>query len=208
VFSLFELLSYIRRFRDALKVGPDAPFIARRMFITNSIDSILSSLGVNIGAYSSDLDPKIMILAVLGGSLSLSIVSGFIGVFVSERAERVRELKELEKKLGARLKSSLYAKSITLIPLYVALWSSIGMLVFPLIIVIPYVLALINLLKMWEAFVISIGITLTSLTVIGAYLGFVTGEKIQISALRTLGLGLLALISVTLFKLFFKTLIG
>ncbi len=178
------------------------------MFVTNSIDSIISSLGVNIGAYSANIDPKVMILAVLGGSISLSLVSGFIGVLVSERAERLRELREIEKKLGVRLKSPLYARSTTIIPLYVALWSSTGMLLFPLAIVAPYIIALTGALGVGEAFIISIAIALASLASIGVYLGVVTGERVLISALRTLSLGLLALIIVAVFKLVFKAVVG
>ena len=208
-FSLSRFLtSIVERFREALTASPDARLIARRMFVTNSIDSIISSLGVNVGAYHPGIDPRIMMLAVLGGSLSLSLISGFIGVLVSERAERIRELRELERKLGARLERTIYAKSATIVPLYVALWSLTGMLLFPLAIVAPYATTLMGVLELFEAFMASIAITLLSLAAIGAYLGIITGGSIWLSALRTLGLGLVALAIVAVFKLVFRAVAG
>jgi predicted membrane protein (TIGR00267 family) len=180
----------------------------RGLFVTNSVDSIVSALGVNVGAYTPGIDVKVMILAVLGGSISLSIISGFMGVLLSERAERIRELKELERKLGASLRGSIYARATTIIPLYVALWSSTGMLLFPLVMVVPYLASLAGLIGVWEAFLASIAISLVSLMAIGGYLGVITGEGILISALRTLGLGLLVLIIVLVFKQTFTTLVG
>lgn len=187
-------------FREALRASPDAVFIARRLFVTNSIDSLLSALGVNVGAFEAHVDPMIMAMAVLGGSLSLSVVSGLLGVFLSERAERIRELRELERKLGADLSRSLYARSAQLIPLYVALWSSAGMLVFPLASITPYVAAKMKLLSIHQAFALSIAIILASLTMIGAYLGRITGERLWLSSLRVLALGVIALVIVLVFK--------
>jgi predicted membrane protein (TIGR00267 family) len=178
------------------------------LFVTNSVDSIVSALGVNVGAYTPGIDVKVMILAVLGGSISLSIISGFMGVLLSERAERIRELRELERKLGASLRGSIYARATTIIPLYVALWSSTGMLLFPLVMVVPYLASLAGLIGVWEAFLASTTISLASLMAVGGYLGVITGEGILVSALRTLGLGLLVLIIVLVFKQTFTTLVG
>jgi predicted membrane protein (TIGR00267 family) len=209
MFSLLRFMAFaVKRFREALTASPDAMFIARRLFVTNSIDSIISSLGVNVGAYNPGVDPKVLILAVLGGSISLSLISGFIGVFISEKAERVRELRDLERKLGARLENTIYARSATLVPLYVALWSSTGMLLFPLVIVAPYTAVLAGIMGLAEAFSASIAIALLSLAVIGAYLGIVMGERMWLSALRTLGLGIVTLAVVVVFKLVFGALVG
>jgi len=154
-----------------------------------------------MGAFRPDLDPLVIAMAILGGSISLSVISGFLGVFLSERAERVRELRELERKLGADLSRSLYALSARFTPLYVALWSSIGMLVFPLLSATPYLVAKMEALDLWEAFIASLAATYTALALIGVYLARITGENVYISAFRLLLLGLLASMVVLAFKI-------
>jgi VIT1/CCC1 family predicted Fe2+/Mn2+ transporter len=82
------------------------------------------------------------------------------------------------------------------------------MLLFPLVIVAPYTAVLAGIMGLAEAFSASIAIALLSLTAIGAYLGIVMGERVWLSALRTLGLGIITLAVVVVFKLVFGALVG
>ena len=71
--------------------------IARRYFVTNGFDGALTMLGLTMGFYSSDsVATAVIISACLGASIALS-VSGLASAYVSESAEREKELKELEQ---------------------------------------------------------------------------------------------------------------
>lgn len=57
----------------------------------------LTMLGVVIGAYVAKiLLPIIIIIAALSGSIAMGI-SGMSGAYMTEKAERTKELKELER---------------------------------------------------------------------------------------------------------------
>ncbi len=188
-------------FSKVKKLYPDVPSVARRMFVTNSLDGLLAALGVNVGGYSPGSDPLLMASSIIGGGVAMGIMSGMVGVYLSERAERIREVRELEKKLSAKLRrSSIYWRAASLIPVYVALWSGVGIVLFPTLVALPYLLAANTGLGVEPAFIASTGIALLLMTLLGAYLGRISQENTLISALRGLSLGLAALILVYLLK--------
>ncbi len=188
-------------FSKVKKLYPDVPSVARRMFVTNSLDGLLAALGVNVGGYSPGSDPVLMASSIIGGGVAMGIMSGMVGVYLSERAERIREVRDLEKKLSAKLKrSSVYWRAAALIPVYVALWSGVGIVLFPTLVALPYLLAAGAGMGVEAAFIASTGIALLLMTLLGAYLGRISQENTIVSALRGLSLGLAALVLVYLLK--------
>ncbi len=172
------LIDTIRKMAELGK----AKGVARRLFVTNSFDGLLTSLGVILGGYIGGLSsPLAYIGAVLGGSLTMGIFSGFVGAFFSERAERKKELKEMETQVLKDLSKTIYGKMTRLIPFYVAFWSSLGMVLFPLITVSPFLLSYLGLFGIDVAIPVSIVIVNVLVFVLGVYLGSVSGE----SKLRT-----------------------
>ncbi|MEM0496772.1 MAG: hypothetical protein QXR22_01045 [Acidilobaceae archaeon] len=166
----------------------------------NSIDSIISAIGVNIGTYREDLDPLVMSLAIIGGGLAFGLMSGFVGTFLSERAERIREFKEIEKAIGRSLKSSIYGKVTVIVPVYVALMSSIGVIIFPTMLAAIYLLAYSNIISVGMAYTLTNIMSILILLILGAYMAKISGENILKSALRVAALGLGAIIIVTIIK--------
>ncbi|WP_062662366.1 hypothetical protein [Aeropyrum camini] len=187
-------------YRRIVQVYPDTPAIARRMFVTNGFDGLLAAIGVNIGGYSSGADPVVMVMSIMGGSLAMGVLSGVVGVYLSERAERLKELSRLEKKVSRSLRRSIYWKAANIIPLYIALWSGVGVIAFPLVSITPYIAAAYGLLGMGEAFAASLAIALTLSAALGLYLGVVSGESKLYSMVRGLMLAVGAIILVHLFK--------
>ena len=193
---LRRLKGALRDFAYSVTVFSDVKPIARRMFVTNSFDSILASIGVNIGGFSGEANPLLLAMSIIGGGVSLGLISNLLGVYMSERAERVRELRDLERKLASSLKGSIYWKAARFIPLYVALWSSIGVLLFPAMIAIPYLASSAGLVSLHNAFYASLAISITALAGVSAYLGKITHEGLLRGALRGLLLGLLSIVLV------------
>ncbi len=179
---------------------PDVRSIARRMFVTNSLDSIITALGVSVGGYDPHASPRILALSVMGGGIAMGLISAMIGVYLSERAERMREYRELERKLAANLRNSVYWRAARLIPVYVALWSGLGATLFPILIAIPYFIVDIGLVPVYLGYSSSLTVGLGSLAFLGYYLSRVSGENLLHSIARLLSMGILAIIVVSAFK--------
>jgi predicted membrane protein (TIGR00267 family) len=195
------LTEFLRELRELVNMYPDVQSIARRMFVTNSIDSIITALGVSVGGYGPEGNPRLLGLSVMGGGMAMGLISAMLGVYLSERAERMREYHELEKKLAASLRNSVYWRAARIIPVYVALWSGIGATIFPILIALPYLLTSTGLLPFRVAYYSSLLAGLGSLGFLGYYLSRVSGENPLHSIARLLGMGLLAIIVVSAFKI-------
>ena len=73
--------------------------IGRRYFVINSFDGALTILGVLLGSYFAGLtNPSLIVTVGIGASVAIG-VSGLWGAFLTEKAEREREIKELTKEL-------------------------------------------------------------------------------------------------------------
>ncbi len=201
-----ELRTFIGRIVDFLKnmrnIGTyvrilEAKSIARRMFVTNSFDGLLSSLGVILGSYISGAsNPTNYIGGVAGAAFAMGFFSGFIATYMSERAERLRELHETEKAMLHSLRGSIYEKAARLVPLYVAMWSGFGAVVLPLVAILPFMIKeIVGLnISIRSLVYISTSIILAELFMLGVYLGHISGENKLISGLRLALIGLAAVI--------------
>lgn len=182
--SLLDDLRRVTRYYD------DVGGIARRMFITNGFDAILASIGVDVGGFSSTGDPAVTAMGIIGGGLAMGIFSGVLGVYLSERAERLKEVQEIERNMARSLRGSVYWKAARIVPLYVAMLSGLGILLFPTIIASPYILAEAGIIGVREAFELSLAVALALMGLLGMYLGSISGEGPLKPALRAVLMGL------------------
>jgi predicted membrane protein (TIGR00267 family) len=166
------------------------------MFVTNAFDSILATLGADVGGYSPSINPMTLAMSMIGIGIAMGVFSAMIGVYLSERAERLREIRDLERKVQASLKGSVYWKIAKIAPLYIALWSGLGVLLFPSMIAVPYVLSYTYLLTVKSAFLLSLVIALGILAWLGFYLSSISGDPPLRSISKTVlaGLGGIALV--------------
>ncbi|MEB3816973.1 MAG: hypothetical protein LRS46_03425 [Desulfurococcales archaeon] len=192
-----------RLLRDIKRVprySKDVVAIARRMFVTNAFDGLLAALGVSVGGYSGTGDPMLLAMSIVGGGVSMGLFSGMIGVYLSERAERLRELRELERSMAKSLRGTIYAELAKVIPIYVALWSGLGATMFPVLVALPYFIAHLHLIRIREAFYSSLTIGLALSAILGYYLGLVSGESKVVSVIRLSSLALGGVIAVYIIK--------
>jgi len=119
----------------------------------------------------------------------MGLFSGMIGVYLSERAERLRELRELESKMMKELRGTIYWRMARVIPVYVSLWSGLGVTAAPILVASPYIAVAAGLpLPLREAFYLSIAGGLLLAAILGYYLGRVSGENVALSTARFVGL--------------------
>lgn len=178
------------RFRTYLRVS-QAYRIARRLFVMNAFDGILTLMGVVIGAHFSGLsDPDIVIKAGAGGSIALGI-SGMSSAYLAERAERRRDLKKLEAAMLIDLKKSQFARASEFATIVVALVNGISPAVGAAILVLPYLL--VPRIDMEAAFIASLGLGLGCLFVLGLFLAKISHERMIVSGMRMILVGLLTI---------------
>ena len=95
--------------------------IARRYFVKNGFDGSMTMLGIIVGAWVVNVkQPEIVVTAGLGACLAMGI-SGLSGAYLTERAERKRDLKNLECAMITKLNDSIITDATAFVSLYAAL---------------------------------------------------------------------------------------
>jgi len=112
-------------------------FAALGEVVVNGFDGALTMLGLIMGFYVSDrVDLAVVITSCLAAALALGM-SRISSAYISEAAERRRDLAQLEKAMGTSLNESHHARAATWIPWLVALVNGIAPLLIALIIIVP-----------------------------------------------------------------------
>jgi predicted membrane protein (TIGR00267 family) len=181
------MLSY---FRFLFQIT-QAQRIFRRYFVVNGFDGALTTLGLIIGFYSAEqVAIPVMISACLGAAIALA-VSGFSSAYVSEAAEREKELKELEQSLIKNLDGSAHSMAARLVPVFVAIVNGLAPLSMSLIIIIPLFLARAGIELPYPPLESATAVAFITLFLLGAFLGKISGQFWLWSSLRTLFIALL-----------------
>ena len=160
--------------------------IARRYFVVNGFDGALTMLGLLVGFYvSEDVRLPVVINACLGVAIALGM-SGVSSAYISEAAEKQRELRELEKAMVTDLGKSAYGQAARLLPVFIAFVNGMAPLVISLVILLPLWLAPslepFSTLPLESAFVMA----LITIFFLGVYLGQVSQTFWLWAGLRTL----------------------
>jgi len=183
----------IERVQDSIKNSLDdigtyfqvtgAQKIIRRYFAMNAFDGAMTSLGVVIGAYLSQiLDPRSVIGVIITSGIAM-MVSGFSGTYMTERAERSHSLNELEDAMLVNLDDTVYGRANRFISVFAALVDGSAPFIASIPSVVPFLLVP-RLIDVATAFIASIGASLFTLFILGVYLGRISGENILYSGLK------------------------
>lgn len=173
--------------------------IARRYFVLNGFDGILTVLGITAGSYSTQVaNPKVLITSCLGSAIALG-VSGVSGAYITEKAERLKEFKKLQSTMLSDLEDSVHEENVTQRSVAISIVNGASPFFLALLSTLPYFAALIDLFSMRYAYYFSGGIGLLLLGLLGAFLGSISKESLLIYGLKMVGVGLLtAILSLTL----------
>ncbi|MGD2119580.1 MAG: hypothetical protein PVG66_14560, partial [Chromatiales bacterium] len=126
----------LRQLRLLLQLS-HAHKIARRYFVTNGFDGALTMLGLTMGFYSSGgVAISVILSACLGAAIALT-VSGLASAYVSEAAEREKELRELEHAVVADLEQTAQGLAARWVPVLIAFVNGFAPLLIALIIMLP-----------------------------------------------------------------------
>lgn len=184
------LKNHLGRFRSYIKVAR-AGEIARRKFFNNAFDGALTIMGVILGAFMArEVDPRVIIGAGVGASLAMGI-SGAMGAYMAERAERRRSLKELENQMFRKLDGSILDKASKAAALWIALVDGLSPALAAAIPLIPFAMVLAHIIPVETGLIASLTLNLFTLFTLGVFLGKVSDENVWIHGLLMVGAGVL-----------------
>jgi predicted membrane protein (TIGR00267 family) len=177
-----------KRYHEISNVGP----ITRRYFVMNAFDGALTMLGVVIGAaISGNLGhSNIIISAGIAGSIAMG-ASGMSGAYMTEKAERTKKLKKLERAMLTDMEDGLHDKSHRFATIFASLVDGISPAIAAMTVISPFFLANFGLITPNIAFWGCIILTLTVLTMLGAYLAKISDESIIRYGLIMLFIGII-----------------
>jgi predicted membrane protein (TIGR00267 family) len=165
--------------------------IARRYFVTNGFDGALTMLGLTMGFYSSgDVATAVIISACLGAAIALT-VSGLASAYVSESAEREKELKELEQAVVGDLENTAHGRAARWVPILIAVVNGFSPLLMALLIMTPLWLSEAGIALPLAALECAIVTAFLTLFMLGVLLGRISGQFWLRSGLRTLIIALI-----------------
>ncbi len=178
-----RLTGYMDEIGTYLRVTK-AHTILRRYFAMNAFDGSMTSLGVVIGAYITNIvDPRAVIGVILVSAIAMA-VSGFSGTYMTESAERSRSLNELEDAMLTDLDDTIYGEASRFVAIFAAFVDGSAPFLASIPAVIPFYLALIGVTPVGLAFTASIGASLLTLFLLGVFLGRISERNVIYSGVK------------------------
>ena len=158
--------------------------ILRRYFVMNAFDGAMTSLGVVIGSYITNIDDPTSVIGLILVSGIAMAVSGFSGTYMTESAERSHSLNALEDAMLIDLEKSDFGKATRVVSLFAALVDGTAPFIASLPCIVPFYIVLMDWFPIHLAFYSSIVGSLSVLFVLGFYLGRVSGENVLVSGIK------------------------
>lgn len=127
----------IARLKNFLRLT-HAGSITRRYFLTNGFDGALTMLGLNMGFYykGQGIAVDVAFGACFGAAVAL-MMSGFSSAYISETAERRKELHDLEQAMIEDMAESDHGEAARLVPYLIALVNGLSPFLISLLIIAP-----------------------------------------------------------------------
>lgn len=160
--------------------------IARRYFIVNGFDGALTMLGLIMGFHVSEqVNLPVVVNACLGAAIALGM-SGLTSAYISEAAEKKKELRELEDAMVKDLGDSAYGQAARLLPFVIALINGLAPLIISLIIILPLWATSLVLSLPFTPLETALLLALVSTFLLGIFLGRISNTFWLWAGLRTL----------------------
>ncbi len=168
--------------------------IARRYFVKNGFDGSMTMLGIIVGSWVVGVElPEIIVTAGLGACLAMGI-SGLFGAYMTERAERERDLKTLEAAMMTDLHGSVLNDASSFVSFYAAVVDGGSPILTAIVSLLPFIFALRSLIGIGDAYMLSFILTLVTLFVLGMYLGKIAKENVLRYGVQTLVAGIITVV--------------
>ncbi|HIE39156.1 MAG TPA: hypothetical protein EYH30_03425 [Anaerolineales bacterium] len=186
-----RLAQHVNNMREYSQIAGTAQ-IARRYLAMNAFDGVLTTIGVLMGSYLGGVrDAAIVIRTGVATSIAMG-VSGLWGAYLTEAAERQRELTELENTMLTDLARTKIGRASRLAVVVVAVVDGLAPFIAALTVLIPlFASPLIG--NILIGYALSLAVALLSLFGLGLFLGHISGRSLVGYGLRTLIAGLVSI---------------
>lgn len=187
--SLLEAVSYLREYDKLANISE----IARRYFAMNAFDGVLTIIGVLMGNYVAGVnDARITLSTGLATCMAMGI-SGLWGAYLTEAAERSRDLKELSRVTLTDLNNTRIGRASRVAVVTVALVDGLSPFLAALIVLIPFFVARNFEILTWAYFT-SLGLALFTLFSLGLFLGRISRGRMIVYGIKTVLAGLVSIV--------------
>ena len=187
--SLSEFLEELQTYNQIIGIAE----IARRYFAMNAFDGVLTTIGVLAGNYLAGVrDLTIPIRTGIATSIAMGI-SGLWGAYLTETAERQRELSELERVSLIDQSGTSIGRASRFAVIVVSMVDGLAPAMAAMIVLVPLFLGeLIG--NPLLSYALAGGLALLCLFALGIFLGVVSEEKNLLGyGIKTLLAGLAAI---------------
>ncbi len=168
--------------------------ILRRYFVMNGFDGALTALGIIIGSiiangfkhvsWEQDLQSATtLIMMGIGASIAMG-VSGFWIAYLTERAERTKEIKDLEADMLTDLNHTQLAEANKKISWVISAVDGFSPAIFAVVSLSPFFFVMWRVYSMQIAYIISILLIVIEVVILGVLLGAISKENKIIYALK------------------------
>jgi predicted membrane protein (TIGR00267 family) len=186
---LRRITDNIQRYSRYVNIGE----IARRYFAMNAFDGVLTIIGVLMGNFTAGVeDARIVVTTGLATCVAMGI-SGLWGAYLTEAAERQRELLELEELTLTDLQETGLGEASRAAVVIVALVDGLSPFLAALIVLIPFFVPQIFPMLQWT-YITALGLAMAALFGLGAFLGRVSRQNIVIYGFRTVIAGAISIV--------------
>ncbi len=167
--------------------------IARRYFAMNAFDGVLTIIGVLMGNYSAGIDSAHVVITTGLSTCVAMGISGLWGSYLTESAERKRDLDELSQKTLTDLNNSRIGKASRFAAIVVSLVDGISPFLAALLVLIPFFLHML-FPSIQIVYFTSLGIALLTLFGLGVFLGKISKGNLIISGIKTVIAGIASIL--------------
>ncbi len=186
--SLLEAVSYFREYDKLANISE----IARRYFAMNAFDGVLTIIGVLMGNYVAGVnDARIVLSTGLATCVAMGI-SGLWGAYLTESAERKRDLDELSRVTLTDMTNTRIGRASRAAIVIVAVVDGLSPLMAALIVLLPFFTAG-NTDDLTWAYFTSLGLALLTLFGLGLFLGHISKGRMILYGLKTVLAGIVSI---------------
>ena len=185
----WEVLQRLREYDNLANISE----IGRRYFAMNAFDGVLTIIGVLMGNLTARVeDPQIVVSTGLATCTAMGI-SGLWGVYLTEAAERKRDLDELSRFTLTDLNNTRIGKASRVAVVTVAVIDGLAPFLAALIVLIPFFAAGLFPAITWVYYT-SLGMALLTLFSLGLFLGHISRGNLILYGVRTVVAGLISIL--------------
>jgi predicted membrane protein (TIGR00267 family) len=186
--SLLEAASYLREYDKLANISE----IARRYFAMNAFDGTLTIIGVLMGNFLAGvMDSAIVVSTGLATCVAMG-VSGLWGAYLTESAERKRDINELSRHTLSDLGNSRIGRASKAAVIIVAVVDGISPFLAALIVLTPFFFGEL-FPSIQVVYYFSIGLALVTLFTLGLFLGRVSQGNLLVFGIKTVLAGLVSI---------------